>query len=520
MSFSGRKPDASQGQGIHLDSALRIAEVGGGLLAVAMVTGACSPTTAAPAEATKLPPVDTTVPGETPPATATGVTSPLSSPTAEATATSSPVPQATEKPTAVPLPELKLEGMTGLTIVPQESITVAASMYEKVTGIPQAEMKIEARVFHTSTGQAFAAYVDTAHNNTPLFITAQNAEGKNEWQVATLENVAATQGITVATLVQNSQFEKYPLSKEIVESEFSGIILSDVGLAYTNPNGPGEPDFSYADMIVAFAHPKNGKQMNVIGQHLVSMTDLAPWLVNGLQDGTYTKEQVMTILIDHMTTVMHRYPDIKIWTTLNEAWVGPEKCGWDVLYNAFTDNGKHPEKRMDYVIQIFEAARSANPDAILLYSDLENEVPGKRADENMAIVQALKQKGLIDGLAMHMRIDAANPPTEDGLVQMMKSYGVPIYITEKTIDLTNLLIGDERPGAEEFRIQQDINRLIARAAVRSGVCHYIADWGIQDSRNWLVKDRNRPFSAPSMYDDNLNRKPSYYGELQGLMPTK
>jgi GH35 family endo-1,4-beta-xylanase len=110
--------------------------------------------------------------------------------------------------------------------------------------------------------------------------------------------------------------------------------------------------------------------------------------------------------------------------------------------------------------------------------------------------------------------DGANPVPEQVLKEMMQSYGVPIYVTEMTIDMTDV----QGTTAQRFARQAEIKKQYILTAIESGVCKLIFDWGFQDSYNWLEKDRGRPAADPTMYDDALNRKPSYYAELAALMP--
>ena len=159
----------------------------------------------------------------------------------------------------------------------------------------------------------------------------------------------------------------------------------------------------------------------------------------------------------------------------------------------------------DYIKTAFETARKENPKAILCYSDLLNEVPGRRADMNHEIVRMLKEKGLIDGLMMHMRIDAVNPPEKDALVEMMKSYDIPIYITGLTVDLTKV------GGSQEQKnlIQAEVYKTIMKAAIESGVTRSFVMWGIGNFPNWL--------EDPTIYNGNYEKKPAYYALIQTMI---
>jgi len=131
---------------------------------------------------------------------------------------------------------------------------------------------------------------------------------------------------------------------------------------------------------------------------------------------------------------------------------------------------------------------------------------------NHEIVEMLKKDNLIDGLMMHMRIDGANPPKKEELISMMQSYDVPIYITELTVDLTNVNGTQE----ERFLKQAEIYKTIMKAAIESGVTKSFVMWGIGDSANWLETDVGKPHADPTIYDDNLQRRPAYYALLAAM----
>ena len=128
----------------------------------------------------------------------------------------------------------------------------------------------------------------------------------------------------------------------------------------------GNLNFSWPDEQLRFAKKNN---MDPIAQHLVYTETLPDWI----KKGNFTDEQLTDLLKKHIYDTVSHYPGVNIWSVVNEAWFYSGQDGSDFWYQRL---GK------DYIKMAFETARQANPSAILCYSDLLNEVPGRRATMN------------------------------------------------------------------------------------------------------------------------------------------
>ena len=347
-----------------------------------------------------------------------------------------------------------------------------------LASVPQDNIPLE--------GQKYA----DLYQNIPLMIAEKEESGEWIWSKATLRKMADKVGMPIGSLLDLEQ----PKSLDIAKKEFSVFSMINIGWMWREKQ-QGTINFSWSDKQNQFAKENN---MVPIAQHLVFTEDLPDWV----KKGNFTNEQLTDLLKKHIHDTMSHYPDVEIWSVVNEAWF-INNVNLDFWYSKL---GK------DYIKIAFETARQENPSAILCYSDFLNEVPGKRATWNHEIVETLKEDNLIDGLMMHMRINAANPPKKDGLISMMQSYGVPIYITELTVDLINV------SGTQEKRFlkQAEIYKTIMEAAIESGVTKSFVMWGIGDSANYLEIMVGKPNADPTIYDDNLERKPAYYALLQAM----
>ena len=113
-----------------------------------------------------------------------------------------------------------------------------------------------------------------------------------------------------------------------------------------------------------------------------------------------------------------------------------------------------------------------------------------------------------------MHIDGSEPPNPGEIISAFQSYGVPVYITEFDVNMSN--VAGSR--SERFQKQADIYKTIIRAALDSGVCRHIDFWDVNDYNSWLDQRRGgNPNADPTLFDDDIHPKPAYFAVRQVLM---
>lgn len=175
----------------------------------------------------------------------------------------------------------------------------------------------------------------------------------------------------------------------------------------------------------------------------------------------------------------------------------------------------------DYVDIAFQTARKAAPSSLLIYNDYNNHTQnganGERYSNTLEIVNRLKGSGLIDGVGMQMQFDGANPPKKDDVIKAMKSYGIPVFITEFTVNMKNV------QGTKEERVkkQAEIYQLMIEAAVESGVCQAFVDFQLGDKFSvWENNPQLAQYSKnadPTPFNDDLNPKLAFYEQIKALL---
>jgi endo-1,4-beta-xylanase len=274
-------------------------------------------------------------------------------------------------------------------------------------------------------------------------------------------------------------------------------------------------DFGLPDTQAKLAR---ASQMEIFGATLVYSSYLPDWLKNG----SFTRDQYVAMFQNYIQAIMNRYKgQVKTWEVVNEA---------GFIYKDWDFWEKHLGR--EYVELAFRTAREAVPSAILIYNDFGNETfNGPKYQQTKQIVDSLKAKGLIDGIGLQLHIVALESPTRPGefaiqagptrynataneLIEGMRSYGIPVHITELDVDLREIGGTDE----QRFKLQAAIYRNVLDAALKSGVCKDITFWGFGDKYSWLEQPEfNGSLKAqPTLFDDNLNPKPAYFAVRDAL----
>lgn len=250
-------------------------------------------------------------------------------------------------------------------------------------------------------------------------------------------------------------------------------------------------------------------QISVMGANVID--EYPAWLVN--ED--YTDEELENFIRKRVREVVGAFDaeTIPYWIITNEigaSWKQP-----DFLYNRLGD-------RLFYIA--FEEARRVNPNAILIYSNGANHFfrsnhpeTYPETERDMRIVRALRERGLVDAVAlqMHVNLNEWQPiPTLSEFSQILETYkemGVKVYLTEFDLNLTNLpadVTEDER-----FLFQAKVYHDLIETYLRSGAGNVISFWGVRDNESWIETWYNQPDGDPLLFDDSGRPKMNYYSLL-------
>ena len=323
-------------------------------------------------------------------------------------------------------------------------------------------------------------------NTVPL----ASRQESNSWNPITIKLLANTQGLKVGS------------ENRITDGFFDQLNQATISGSYWKQVCPTQNvyDFNYFEgQINSLA----GHNMILRGPWLLFPTvsyAMPDWLLNG----NFSKEQLADMLINHVKTVITygKSKGITEWVVVNEPFL-PKYRENDIFYKSFG---------YDYIETAFQTAREAEPNAMLIYNDVDNHSQnGLTTALTLEIVKNLKSKGLIDAVGIEGHIgDWVKIPDPKDVELTLKSYEVPIIVTEFDYNLTKVTGSDQ----ERYEKQAKVYRDFLTAALNIN-CKDFTFWGLNDSSTWLL-DIGITDGASTMFDKYNLPKMAYYAVIGAL----
>lgn len=318
---------------------------------------------------------------------------------------------------------------------------------------------------------------------------------------STLRSLAQARHFYIGTTVNVDALSNEPVYSATLAREFN-MVTPEVSMKFSETEAqPGVYTFAKADFIVAFAQ---AHQMQVRGHNLVWYTDLPAWLTNG----PFTRDQLITILRDHIMTEVTRYRgQVNIWDVVNEA-VGDNGALRDSIWL----RGIGPQ----YIDMAFQWAHEANPQARLFYNDYGGEGLGRKSDAIYALLKGMLQRGVpIDGvgLQMHISLDSyPNPQDVLANMQRLTALGLEVQITEMDVETQD----DPRPMAAKLATQAQLYGEMLHTCLSVQRCTAFVMWGFTDKYSWIPAATGHP-DYPLIFDAEYHPKPAYFALQQTLL---
>ena len=263
---------------------------------------------------------------------------------------------------------------------------------------------------------------------------------------------------------------------------------------------PERYDFTEADAIVRFAE---SHALRVRGHTLVWKRQLPAWLTGG----TYMRNELITILREHIQTVVGRYRGrVAAWDVVNEALRDSLGRDGDDLRPTIWLKGIGPE----YIDLAFHFAHEADPGALLFYNESRAEGMGARSDATYALGWRLRQRGVpVHGVGLQMHTSLKAPPDTAALGENMRrlaALGLQVHITEMDVRT------DSVPGsrADILAAQADVYRQVLATCLSVPACTALVTWGVGDRYTWRFPD------TPLLLDQEFQPKPAHAALLEVL----
>ncbi len=321
-----------------------------------------------------------------------------------------------------------------------------------------------------------------------------------------LRDLADARGIEIGPAVNRFAFDTDENYRPVLAEQFN--ILTGENIFKFGPIHP-EPDvydFEKTDELVQFAEDNN---MVVRGHTFVWENQLPTWL----EDGTWTQQEAIDIMEDHIATVGGRYAGrIKYWDVVNEAM---DDGTGELRPNFWLNN-----VGASYLDIAFRAASEADPDAILLYNDYSISEVNQKSTAIYDMIVGMQARGVpIDAIGFQLHITTDNPPDLTSVRANMDRFaalGLDVHFTE--IDIRILNGFEARPN--KAVLQAQLYRDLLELCIDHPACSTYQMWGFTDAHTWVYDffGGQYPIEAPLPFDPDYRPKLAYFGLVDALAP--
>jgi len=330
---------------------------------------------------------------------------------------------------------------------------------------------------------------------------------------STLKEVAEKKNMFIGTIASHN-FKESNFCK-VTPKYFNSVTIENaLKWGHMSPNNKvGEYDFSIADEIINYGKDHNCRMRgHVLVWGRVPGKSYPLEVDEIIKNSNNPQETLKEILKEHINTVLNHFKGrVDTWDVVNEPF---EVFGHKLApYSFYEILGK------DYIKYAFKCAREADPNIKLYLNEQFFYYRDKRAKAFIELLKEMVYEGVpIDGVGLQHHVMFNEQSIEDlkWFIGEIKKLGLKFEITE--LDIREKIFKRAKNPA---LAQAESYYKIVKTSVESGICKGITFWGIDDGYSWY--DHIPPFNLksyqpnnPLIFDDKLNKKPAYYGVLNGM----
>lgn len=335
-------------------------------------------------------------------------------------------------------------------------------------------------------------------------IQSDSTEGLKDWA-----NFPIGGAVDIKTVINDSKLSN------LTTKNFNSITATNDMKMYCLIPKEGPYNWGRVDTLVNFCEENNQR---LFGHALVWHYGAPHWIQEkGKIEGS---EWVKTFLKEYITKVVTRYKG--------------KVDAWDVVNEGFESHGGEYRKSFwynmlgkGYLANAFHTAHNADPAAKLFYNDFNIERDTAKLNGVIAMVEEFKTNNVpIHGIGfqMHIRMDTPEDAIEYALMKVAQT-GLLVHISELDI-IFNKHDDTEGGGIQIYESLTDSMRTaqsnkykriaqIYRRSVPKEQQYGITFWDYTDRDTW-IKPFFRLKDWPTIFDENLDPKPAYYGFAEGL----
>lgn len=294
--------------------------------------------------------------------------------------------------------------------------------------------------------------------------------------------------------------------RNLVIEEYNSITSENALKLHFLRRESSEFNWTDADYIVDFAEEYDKR---IHGHTLVWHNNLPNWVVNFEGD----EEAWEHLFKTHIQTVVTRY----------KGRVG----SWDVVNEALDNDGHGLRNSLwltklgpGYIARAFHYAHEADPDALLFYNDYGNEYGPTKRNAIINLVKDLQNQGVPIhgvGMQMHTRFNREDSFHAAAIQNTAQETGLLLHISELDIAVNpnndqNLIFTPQLAAQQAAKYRHIVSTF---GNIPENQQFGITTWNVSDADSWIPGHYNRP-DWPLPFDNNYNRKPAYYGIVDGF----
>lgn len=342
---------------------------------------------------------------------------------------------------------------------------------------------------------------------------------------ASLREAAA--GLFTVGVGISDRIPQHPADWPLLTRHFSAVTPENCLKPNPVQIAEGRFNFTLADAFVGFAA---SNRLDVVGHCLVWAKDdrTPPWF---FRDGTNaaSRELLLARMKTHIDTVAGRYRGrMAMWDVVNEAL--------DDGTNFLRASGWSAACGEEFISRAFEWAHAADPGALLVYNDYNNELPGKR-EKQMRLLQALRERRVpvhAVGLQGHYELDRIPFEDIEEMLRAARGLGLKVVVSELDIDVVQRWQwwadgGKRREELARFdpyrhgcppeileRQAEQYGRLFRLFRKYADVIARVSFWNLHDGQSWLNHFPWERANHPLLFDRTGRPKPAFDAVMSAL----
>ncbi len=162
----------------------------------------------------------------------------------------------------------------------------------------------------------------------------------------------------------------------------------------------------------------------------------------------------------------------------------------------------------DYIRKAFVRAHAADPTAVLRYNEYDIESSKAKFEGVKALLINLKKQGVpvhALGWQMHVKPNSFDPATLLARMNEIADLGFDNYITELDVELP------VDASEADYEQQKQTYKMVVKTFLAARRHKTIVVWGLHDGGIWWLTNNH-----PLLFDENLQKKPAYFGIQEAL----